>query len=53
MPEEKKVTILGELKEALQDLPEQYRAAVAKSLIHDIGIIARTIDMVTGQRISA
>lgn len=46
MSEEKKQEILGELKEALDSVPEQYHKNVAQSLVHDIGVIARTINMV-------
>lgn len=46
MSEEKKQDILGELKEALRAVPEEYHADVSRSLTHDIGVIARTISMV-------
>ena len=46
MSEEKKLEVLDELKEALSDVPEKYHEDVAKSLTHDVGIIARTIGMV-------
>lgn len=37
---------LNELKEALACVPEQYHKSVARALVHDIEIIARTINMV-------
>lgn len=46
MSEEKQQDILNELKEALEAVPEEYHAGVSKTLTHDIGVIARTIDMV-------
>lgn len=46
MSEEKKREILDELKEALEAVPKEYHADVSRSLTHDIGVIARTIDMV-------
>lgn len=46
MSEEKKMEILDELKEALSGVPEKYHEDVAKSLTHDVGVIARTINMV-------
>ena len=48
MSEEKQREILDELKEALAAVPDKYHANVSKSLTHDIGVIARTIDMVEG-----
>ena len=49
MSEEKKLEILDELKEALAGVPEKYHEDVAKSLTHDVGVIARTISMVENQ----
>lgn len=49
MSEEKKLAILDELKEALARVPEKYHKYVSLSLTHDIGVIARTIDMVEGK----
>ena len=49
MSEEKKQEILEELKEALEGVPEKYHEDVSKSLTHDIGVIARTINMVENQ----
>lgn len=46
MSEEKKQEILGELKDALADVPEKYHGEVCASLAHDIGVIKRTISMV-------
>lgn len=46
MSEEKKKEVLEELKEALAGVPEKYHEDVAKSLTHDVGVIARTISMV-------
>ena len=48
MSEEKQQAILSELKAALDAVPEKYHADVSKTLTHDIGVIARTIDMVNG-----
>ena len=47
--EEKKSEVLESVSTALEAIPEEFRASVSKSLTHDIGIIARTIDMVTTQ----
>lgn len=49
MSEEKKAEILNELKDALAGIPEKYHEDVAKSLTHDVGVIARTISMVEKQ----
>lgn len=49
MSEETKFEALGNVNDALMAIPEQYRAEVSKSLTHDIGIIARTINMVTSE----
>lgn len=49
MSEEKKVEILEELNDALEGIPEEYHASVAKTLTHDIGVIARTIEMMTNK----
>ena len=49
MSEEKKSEVLESVSTALEAIPEEFRASVSKSLTHDIGIIARTIDMVTTQ----
>lgn len=49
MSEEKKQEILGELKEALSEVPEKYHGEVCASLTHDIGVISRTISMVEKQ----
>ena len=45
MSEEKKAEILNELKDALAGIPEKYHEDVAKSLTHDVGVIARTISL--------
>lgn len=47
MAEENKYDVLGELRDALETVPEEYHAEVAKSLIHDIHVVARTIAMVS------
>lgn len=49
MSEEKKMEVLDELKDALAGVPEKYHEDVAKSLTHDVGVIARTISMVEKQ----
>lgn len=49
MSEEKQHEILEELKEALAAVPDKYHAHVSRSLTHDIGVIARTIDMVESE----
>lgn len=46
MSEDKKQEILGELENALSEVPEKYHGEVCASLTHDIGVIARTISMV-------
>ena len=46
MNESKNITGLDKLKEALLEVPEEHRADVVKSLAHDLGVIARTIQMV-------
>lgn len=49
MSEEKKQEILGELEDALAEVPAKYHREVCASLTHDIGVIARTISMVEKQ----
>lgn len=46
MSEEKQQEYLNQMHEGLETIPEKYHADVAKSLLHDIGVIARTIAMV-------
>lgn len=46
MSEEKKQEILGNIRDALRDIPEQYQADVSKSITHDIGVMAKTINIV-------
>ena len=46
MSEEKKQEILDELEDALAEVPDKYHREVSPSLTHDIGVIARTINMV-------
>lgn len=46
MSEEKKKEALDDLKEALAEVPAEYHEEVSRTLAHEIGIIARTIDMV-------
>ena len=49
MSEEKKQEILGELEDALAEVPDNCHREVCASLTHDIGVIARTISMVEKQ----
>lgn len=46
MSEEKKQEILGSIREALSEIPEQFQADVGKSITHDIGVMAKTIGIV-------
>ena len=50
MSEEKKQEILGCIHEALSEIPAQYQAEVMKSITHDIGVMAKTIDIVTATK---
>ena len=47
MSEEKKQEILGSIREALSEIPEKFQADVGKSITHDIGVMAKTIGIVT------
>lgn len=49
MSEEKKLEILNRIRDALAEVPEQYQESVCRELTHDIGVIKRTIGMVTKQ----
>lgn len=53
MGEEKQQIILNELKQALESVPEKYHADVSKTLTHDIGVIAKTINMVESKATGA
>lgn len=43
MSEEKKQEILGSIKKALSEIPEEHQADVGKSITHDIGVMAKAI----------
>ena len=47
MPNQKLDSVMGELREALEGIPAQYHSEVAKSLIHDIYVISRTVALVS------
>ena len=51
MSEEKKQEILTSIHEALSEIPEKYQAEVAKSITHDIGIMGKTISIVTANQL--
>ena len=53
MSEEKKKEILDSIHDALREIPEQYQADVGKSITHDIGVMAKTIGIVTAKEISS
>ena len=46
MNESKNITGLDKLKEALLESPEEYREKVTEIVAHDLGVIARTLQMV-------
>ena len=50
MSEEKKKEILDSIHDALREIPEQYQADVGKSITHDIGVMAKTIGIVTANQ---
>lgn len=45
MSEEKKNELLGEIREALECIPEGFQADVARSITYDIGVMAKTISI--------
>ena len=45
--EEKKQEILGSIHDALSEIPEQYQSDVGKAITHDIGVMAKTIGIVS------
>lgn len=50
MSEEKKIEILLSIHDALREIPEQYQAEVAKAITHDIGVMGKTIGIVTASQ---
>ena len=50
MSEEKKQEILGSIHDALSEIPEQYQADVGRSITHDIGVMAKTIGIVSASQ---
>ena len=48
--EEKKQEILGSIREALSEIPEQFQADVGRSITHDIGVMAKTIGIVNANQ---
>lgn len=49
MSEAKKIEAVADLKNALADIPEQYRGEVCRSLTHDIGVMAKAISIAKNQ----
>lgn len=49
MSEEKKKEIMDSIHEALSEVPDQYHAEVGKSIVHDIGVMAKTIGIVNAK----
>jgi hypothetical protein len=47
MSEEKKKELLAEIKEALNEVPEEHRQETAKAITHDIGVMAKAIKIAT------
>lgn len=47
MSEEKKQEILGSIHDALSEIPEQYQSDVGRAITHDIGVMAKTIGIVS------
>ena len=43
MSEERKQELLNEIKEALAEVPDKYHSEVARSLTHDISVMAQAI----------
>lgn len=50
MSEEKKQEILGSIHDALSEIPEKYQADVGRSITHDIGVMAKTIGIVSASQ---
>ena len=50
MSEEKKQEIRDSIHDALSEVPEQYHAEVCKSIVHDIGVMAKTIGIVNASQ---
>ncbi len=50
MSEEKKQEILGSIRDALSEIPEQFQADVGRSITHDIGVMAKTISIVNASQ---
>lgn len=50
MSEEKKQEIMESIHEALSEVPDKYHAEVGKSIVHDIGVMAKTIGIVNASQ---
>lgn len=48
--EEKKQEIMDSIHEALREVPDKYHAEVGKSIVHDIGVMAKTIGIVNANQ---
>ncbi len=46
MSNENDQSVLSELKTALAEVPQEFHKDVSKALVHDIGVMARTISIV-------
>lgn len=47
MSEEKKQEILDEIWDALDEVPDKYHEYVGRAITHDIGVMAKTIGIVS------
>ena len=49
MSEEKKQELLSEINEALNELPDKFRADVAKAITHDISVMGKAISIASAK----
>ena len=50
MIEDKEWEILGSIREALREIPEQFQADVGRSITHDISVMAKTIRIINASQ---
>jgi hypothetical protein len=45
MSKEQKTAILNEIRAALSEVPAEHHAEVGKAIVHDIGVMAKAINI--------
>lgn len=45
MSEKQKKAVLDEIRSALSEVPEAHHAEVGKAIVHDIGVMAKAINI--------